>query len=265
MPDYTDQTGYRFYIANEPARIISLVPSQTELLHYLGLGHKVVGITRFCIHPKEWRQEKTIIGGTKNFKFEIIDALKPDLIIGNKEENYKEGIELLRRKYPVWLSDVNDLPSAFRMIEDVGLMCGTTKETFKLLNDISLERKKFHETKRLLKPKIAYFIWKRPYMVAASETFINSMIEEAGFENIFKNFKRYPEFEPEDLRQYKPDIVFLSSEPYQFRTKHIEEFRSIFPQAKISIVDGEMFSWYGPRIKDAYIYFSELWNKLLGD
>ena len=98
------------------------MPSQTELLFDLGLDQEVIGITKFCIHPKNWLQEKTTIGGTKNFWFDIIDELQPDLIIGNKEENYLEGVEPLSKKYPVWLSDVTSYESALACIQLIGVI-----------------------------------------------------------------------------------------------------------------------------------------------
>ena len=96
--NFTDQLNRNIFIPNPPKRIISLVPSQTELLVDLGLEDRIVGVTKFCVHPRDLREKKTIVGGTKNYRFEVIDSLQPDLIIGNKEENDKEGIEILASK-----------------------------------------------------------------------------------------------------------------------------------------------------------------------
>src|SRR5690606_36101517 len=104
--EYIDQLKRSISISHPPQRIISLVPSQTELLVDLGLEEKIVGVTKFCIHPKDLRKRKSIVGGTKNYRMEVIESLKPDLIIGNKEENDQSGIEDLMRKYPVWMSDI---------------------------------------------------------------------------------------------------------------------------------------------------------------
>ncbi|WP_342626401.1 helical backbone metal receptor [Belliella baltica] len=116
MPIYTDQLKRKVTIAESPKRIISLVPSQTELLVDLGLGDRIVGVTKFCVHPEGFKEKKQIIGGTKNFHFDKIDQLEPDLIIGNKEENYQEGIEKLAEKYPVWMSDIFDLSDAMEIL-----------------------------------------------------------------------------------------------------------------------------------------------------
>src|ERR1700741_3198050 len=106
---FIDQTGRKISIPQIPQRIISLVPSQTELLFDLGLDKEVVGITKFCVHPPEWFQTKTRVGGTKQLKIDLIKQLQPDLIIANKEENVKEQIEELEKHFPVWISDVNNL------------------------------------------------------------------------------------------------------------------------------------------------------------
>src|ERR1035438_9640363 len=109
MLKHTDQMGRRLELHSRPKRIISLVPSQTELLYDLGLRDEVVGITKFCIHPKAWMKTKTIVGGTKKLNIDKIIALNPDLIIGNKEENEKLQVEELMRNFPVWMSDISSL------------------------------------------------------------------------------------------------------------------------------------------------------------
>ena len=119
MNTFIDHLGKQISISFPPKRIISLVPSQTELLADLGLEDRIVGITKFCIHPEPWQKTKTIVGGTKKFRFDVIDSLKPDLIIGNKEENYQGGIEQLKSQYPVWMSDIVTLKDAFAMIREI--------------------------------------------------------------------------------------------------------------------------------------------------
>lgn len=260
MPHFTDQLQNAIFLAEKPKRIISLVPSQTELLFDLGLENEVVGITKFCIHPVGKVKSKTKIGGTKNFNFELIDALKPDLIIGNKEENYQEGIEKLAEKYPVWMSDIFTLEDSLDMIRKVGELTGTTE------NAIEIARKTAAAFAALPKPEnqipAAYFIWKNPYMAAGSNTFIDDMLQRCGFENVFANAERYPEINIEMLRKSNPEVILLSSEPYPFQEKHFREFQEICPNAKIRIVDGEMFSWYGSRLLKAPAYFQELLAKL---
>jgi len=252
----TDQLGRRVAVPFPPQRIVSLVPSQTELLFDLGLGNRVVGITKFCIHPPEARQTATIIGGTKNFDFDKITALQPDLIIGNKEENYQVGIEQLAAHYPVWLSDIRTLPQALDMMRRVGFITGAKNRSEQLATEIAGLFASLVVPQSLT--SAAYFIWRKPYMVAASGTFIDDMLGQAGFCNVFASLGRYPEITPEQLRTAAPERIFLSSEPYPFGGKHLAEFQEICPAAKIQIVDGELFSWYGSRLRLSPAYFRQL-------
>ncbi len=237
-----------------PQRIVSLVPSQTELLFDLGLGERVVGVTKFCIHPATARQSAIIIGGTKNFDFERIKALRPDLIIGNKEENYPTGIEQLAAHYPVWMSDIANLPDALRMIKQVALLVDAGEAGEKISNAIAFSFSELTTPKTLI--PAAYFIWRKPYMVAASGTFIDDMLCRAGFQNVFGYLNRYPEITAEQLREAAPERILLSSEPYPFQEKHLAEFQAICPDAKTQVVDGELFSWYGSRLQASAAYFA---------
>ncbi|MGE0636721.1 MAG: ABC transporter substrate-binding protein [Bacteroidia bacterium] len=247
--------------AGKSQRIISLVPSQTELLFDLGLDEEVVGITKFCIHPKEEVAQKEKVGGTKNLNIEKIRSLNPTLIIANKEENEKEQIEELEKLFPVWISDVTDLQSALEMIAAVGKMTGKEKEAEELSNNIS---KAFASYAPLRETKsTAYFIWQNPMMVAGNNTFINDMLKRCGFNNCFQNLDgHYPEISPAQLQQANPEIILLSSEPYPFQEKHVEAFQKICPAAKIILVDGELFSWYGSRLLQAPSYFQKLAESL---
>ena len=237
-------------------RIVSLVPSQTELLFALGLGEWVVGVTKFCVHPPEARQTAAVVGGTKNFHFDKIDALRPDLILGNKEENYREGIERLAAAYPLYLSDISTLPEALAMIREVGRLTGTAAPADTLAHRITAD---FAALSLPPAPiPAAYFIWRQPYMVAAADTFIDDMLRRAGFANVFGHLSRYPEITPEQLQAAAPRQILLSSEPYPFQEKHLAEFRGICPAATVRVVDGELFSWYGSRLLHSAAYFQRL-------
>ena len=259
----TDQMDRRVAVPLPARRIVSLVPSQTELLFDLGLGAKVVGVTKFCIHPAEARTRATVIGGTKQFDFEKIAALKPDLIIGNKEENYQAGIEQLATQYPVWLSDISRLPEALDMIRRVGFIAGAKDQAAALATEIeasftALATAATSEKAALPPTSVAYFIWRKPYMVAATGTFIDDMLHRAGFVNAFAGRARYPEISAAELAAAAPARIFLSSEPYPFAEKHLAEFQALCPAAKVEIVDGELFSWYGSRLRQSAAYFSQL-------
>jgi ABC-type Fe3+-hydroxamate transport system substrate-binding protein len=241
-----------------PQRIVSLVPSQTELLADLGLGPRVAGITKFCVRPPEWRRQKAVVGGTKQFRFEAIEALRPDLILGNKEENYEAGIRRLEAGFPVWMSDVYTLADALRMIREVGALTGTADRAEGLAGGIeeAFAAWKAHR-EELPRPRVLYLIWREPYMAAGTHTFVHSMLEEAGFENALET-PRYPALTPEEMRRLDPDWVLLSSEPYPFGERHLGELQGLLPRARIRLADGEAFSWYGSRLLQAPAYFGRL-------
>ena len=260
MPVFIDQTGQRITLDKTPKRIISLVPSQTELLLDLGLNEEVIGITKFCVHPKEWFQTKTRVGGTKQLKIDLIKELNPDLIIANKEENVKEQIEELQKHFPVWISDVNNLNDAYEMIEQIGLITNKGQAAKKLTAQTKENFSKLRTSpdKYRDKPRTAYLIWQKPYMTVGGDTFINAMMETAGFENIYKNKNRYPEITIEELNISNCELLLLSSEPFPFKEKHVEEIKAQGFKGQILLVDGEMFSWYGSRLLKAPEYFKNL-------
>lgn len=249
---FEDMLGNSLLLDTPPRRIISLVPSQTELLYTLGLDEQVVGITKFCVHPQKWFRNKERVGGTKTLHLDKIKALRPDLIIANKEENEKEQIEALAKKFPVWVSDIRTLEDALRMIRGVGDVTGKAKEAYSLAEDID---KRF---KRLGKKgkggRVAYFIWYRPWMAAGGDTFINDILSRMGFQNVLKDKNRYPEVNPADLLHAGVEKILLSSEPFPFGEKHIAELQSLLPDVAVQLVDGEMFSWYGSRLLQAADY-----------
>lgn len=259
MPSFTDQIGRTIVLHHIPRRIISLVPSQTELLFSLGLDEQVVGITKFCIHPASWFRNKPRIGGTKAIDSTRIDALQPDLIIANKEENDKLQVETLAGHYPVWVSDVKTLSDALTMIRSVGTLTGKEAEARDLANEIDT-RFQILSTPSKTSPA-AYLIWYKPWMAAGSDTFIHEMLGYCGFDNAFGDRDRYPQIDTSDLDELTsiPDLtILLSSEPYPFRQRHIDEIHKTLPNARILLVDGELFSWYGSRLLHAPGYFRQL-------
>ncbi len=254
---FVDQLGRSCHVPFQPKRIISLVPSQTELLFYFGLNEEVVGITKFCIHPSRWYREKVRIGGTKQVDFDKISALKPDLIIGNKEENTKEDIEKLEQNYPVWMSDINSYDDALWMIKNLGSILNRTEQAAELVSTIVTNFSSLPQQFR--NKKVVYLIWNDPLIAVGKNTYIDSILDKLGLENAVKT-SRYPLIEKE--KSLETDIVFLSSEPYPFKQEHIKQLSLQFPTAKIRLVDGEMFSWYGSRMKDAPTYFQEIITEL---
>lgn len=251
-----DQMNRRVEVPVQPLRIVSLVPSQTELLYALGLSEEVVGQTLFCIHPEQMHKHKPRVGGTKNVNIDKVRALNPDLIIANKEENDEQTIRKLSELFPVWISDIVGLDSAIDMILKVGALVGKGAAATELTRKIQagFQSVSVHQSKTCV-----YLIWRKPWMAAGHDTFIHEMLERLGLHNLAQSFhSRYPELTPEWLFEVQPQVLLLSSEPYPFKEKHLEELRQLCPDARILLVDGELFSWYGSRLQYSPAYFQDL-------
>ncbi|RYD52304.1 MAG: cobalamin-binding protein [Sphingobacteriales bacterium] len=254
----TDMLGRELQVPEQPLRIVSLVPSQTELLADLGLDAEVVGITKFCVHPESWFRTKARVGGTKDVKPERVAALHPDLILANKEENVQAQVDALSGIAPVWVSDIHTLADALTMIRQVGGLVGRKNPAQTLAQRIETGFATLQ--KSLVPERVAYAIWRDPWMWAGGDTFIHDLLERCGWENVFSGTPRYPEVSLEALALLQPDRVLLSSEPYPFREKHLTEIQAVVPNAIIQLVDGELFSWYGSRLQYSPAYFQQLLN-----
>lgn len=259
-----DQIGLTHQFEQTPQRIICLVPSITELLHDLELEENIVGITKFCVHPYHYKSTKKIVGGTKKVKAEEIRALKPDIIIANKEENTMEIVEELFGICPIWVTNIATMDDVFKMIEDFGIIFNKRTQAQKWNDKIAFAMKDFVSYMRDIKPqKAAYFIWKNPFMVAGGNTFINEMLRLNHFQNIYENNGRYPEIDLKMIRKEgDPDVVFLSSEPFPFTDEDAFEIGRFTHHAKTVFVDGEMFSWYGSRLVKSFDYFKQIQKRL---
>ncbi len=263
---YTDQMGRSILVAKQPLRIVCLVPSITELLFKLGLGDRVVGVTRFCAHPKTARKKATNIGGTKKLHLDRIDSLKPDLIIGSKEENTRKEIERLWNNYPVWMSDVESIAEGIEMIRELGAVCRVSALANEIADEIEEGFKSLQSALPKAKIRVAYLIWYNPIMVSGRANFITDVLHHAGWQNAFETgdysgSNRYPTVTMDDLKNAKPDAVMLSSEPFPFAEKHLQEFEQALNCPAI-LVDGELFSWYGSRMLKMPPYLYQLRTQL---
>jgi len=254
-----DMTGRQIVISKPVQRIVSLVPSQTELLYFLGLDDKIVGQTVFCIHPADKHKSSVKVGGTKKIRIDAIRKLKPDLIICNKEEMTPEIVNELSKDFPVWVSDIKNTEDAFKMIHSLGEILDVKERAENLTANI---RKSFAQSKIYKKLTCLYLIWRKPYMSVGRDTFISHMMEKGGFINILQDAERYPELDEEQIMALRPELVFLSSEPYPFSDKHISEIKAMLPYSKVMTVDGEMFSWYGIRLVNSQPYLNELQRRI---
>ncbi|MCK0130671.1 helical backbone metal receptor [Flavobacteriaceae bacterium F08102] len=257
MSQFKDQINRTFELKNPPSRIVSLVPSLTELLVDLDLKDQLVGITKFCVHPKDLIRSKTVIGGTKQVHFDKIRNLAPSFILANKEENTPQMIAELEKIAPVYVSDITTIDDMIACINDLGIICNRKKNAHVLIQKLTIALTRFSDfIQTKPRKKVVYYIWHTPWMVVGQNNYINTMLKLNKFENIIIE-DRYPELSMEALHREKPDLVLLSSEPYPFNETHRALFKPI-PTNKIILVDGEYFSWYGSRFLKALDYFKTL-------
>ncbi len=251
-----DQLNRKLYFESVPKRIVSLVPSQTELLVDLGLATQIVGVTKFCVHPETIKQTSKIVGGTKNVNFKKVAALKPDIIICNKEENSKDIVEACQGIAPTWVSDIFKIMDSQEMIKSFGAIFNKELQAETLVNSINeklIDFKNFIKDKEL--KSVAYLIWQNPFMVAGQQTFINELLMLNKFKNFAPKESRYPEVELNDLANV--DMVLLSTEPFPFKNEHVIKLKNALKK-EVRLVDGEYFSWYGSRLNKAFDYFKKL-------
>ena len=228
-----------------PSRIVSLVPSLTELICWLGRGEALVGRTRFCTEPAEVVERVPEIGGTKNPDIAAMEALAPDLVIANREENRREDVEALRaRGFRVIVTDPNTIEGALVMITELGEVLGASQRADALVADVQAAVAEDDGARtRVFVP-----IWLNPLMGLGSETYGSSLIEAAGGENVLAHRARYPELTMDEVAALAPCVILLPDEPYRFSKRHLPQFEAIAPA---HVVDGRRLWWYGPRMPHA--------------
>jgi len=230
----------------EPQRIVSLVPSLTELVWFLGRGDWLVGRTRFCTEPAGAIERVPAVGGTKNPKVERIVALAPDLVIANREENRKEDVEALRvAGLAVLLTNPNSVPEAVAMVRELGVLLGAETKAEDLARQTESA---MAEGVQGSKRRVFVAIWKEPLMGLGSGTYGNDLLERCGAVNVLGGRARYPEVSLEELEGLGTALVLLPDEPYPFKESDAETFANIAPA---KVVDGKLLWWYGPRMPAA--------------
>lgn len=240
-------------------RIISLVPSLTELLIDLGLDAQLAGRTRFCVHPKPQVESIPIMGGTKNPRLDKIRQAHPDLIIANKEENRAPDIRELMEDFEVEVTDIATIEDALITIHQLGQKLGVADQSKALIRDI---QKRLEERPEEPDLRTAYLIWKDPWMTVGRDTYIHDVLGHWNMPNVFSGQQRYPKFELDALKSYHPDLILLSSEPYPFEEKHLAQIEDACPAARVLLVEGEWFSWYGSHMKHAFGRLN-VWRKAI--
>lgn len=251
MRTIIDHVGRAIKVPDEPKRIISICPAITGTLFEIGLNVEVVGRTRFCIFPKKIVDQVAIVGGTKEINIDAIRALKPDLIIAEKEENTKEIVAQLEKEFPVFVFEIQSIEESKRMVLDLGKLVCRVREAENLVCKIEAV---FEDLPNLQGKKAAYMIWRKPQMVVGNHTYINAVLEAMNLVNPFTVFEgRYPVITPEALQDAKLDYLFLATEPFRFQAKHVKEFADKLPDVQVSLIDGEMF-WYGEKMIEGAAY-----------
>ena len=257
MLEITDDIGQELSFKQYPRRIISLVPSITATFYDLQAEHLLVGRTKFCVYPTPKVHSLPIVGGTKDVHLDEIQALQPDLIICNKEENTLDIFERLQQaNIPVFINDAKSLQDNSQLLYQLGEITNRVQHAKEIDQKIITG---LQSIKNIFpKGKALYLIWQNPYMSIGSDTFIHEMLNHIGFENYMSKHQRYPMIELEDIKKEEPDYLLLSTEPFPFQEKHVEFFKTHLNKTKISIVRGEYFSWYGSYLLGAEDYFKEL-------
>lgn len=236
-------------MATIPQRIISLVPSLTELVIDLGMQDQLVGRTRFCVHPKDEVEKIPIIGGTKNPRLDKIRDLNPDYIIANKEENRPEDIKSLTDDFHVNVTEISTIEDALIVLHELGKKFGKSEKAGQLITNIQQALEHRPQVSTL---NTAYLIWKDPWMTVGADTYIHDILDHWKLPNIFEDQERYPKISLDDLKRKNPDLILLSSEPYPFKEKHLSQIEEACPAARVLLVEGEWFSWYGSRMEHAF-------------
>ena len=259
MAARVDASGVAVELPRPPRRIVSLVPSTTEILCALGLGEALVGITVYCVEPRDVVRGKTRIGGEKNPDLEKIRTLEPDLVIANIEENVRDDIDRLRAwSIPVWVTYPRTVAEGIQLIGELGELTGSPARAAELLRDIE----PLHERVRMAtarRPPVTVFypIWRGPYMTINGDTYIHDMLKVCGARNIFaERPERYPTVTLDEVAARRPDVILLPDEPFRFRRTHLADFVKYTDvpavrDGRIHLVDGKPFSWHGPRIAEA--------------
>lgn len=226
----------------EPKRIVSLVPSLTEFLLELGFEKRVVGRTLYCERPVDLVESITVVGGTKKISVKKVLELKPDLVLAQKEENDRAQVEEIAQTIPCVVSEIDSVDSFISYVADFASLFDEP-QIQEFYSEIMNLRDQCQKSDRKYS-RCLYFIWKEPWMVAGKGTYIDSVMNLAGFENAVSD-SRYPVLSWEEIEELNPDLILLSSEPYSFDESHMQCFQSKFSQARIELVDGRLFSWYG--------------------
>jgi ABC-type Fe3+-hydroxamate transport system substrate-binding protein len=244
--------------------MVSLVPSITETLFALGAGDRVVGVTDYCVHPSEKVATRTRVGGTKNPKLDRVLGLCPDLVIANREENRRRDVERFEGAgVRVWVTYARSIEEALREMQDLGAALHAEEAARRIVLEVEEGRAEARARARAPRARVVALVWKRPYMSVNRDTFAHDMLVHSGGENPFADReRRYPRITEKDIEEARPDAILLPTEPYAFEERDRQELLGVPCPAtetgRVHIVEGELLSWYGPRMGRALRSFSKL-------
>lgn len=266
---FTDARGRALSLEATPERIVSLVPSTTETLFALGVGHRVVGRTRFCVHPVDQVADVPIVGGPKDPQIERVRALAPDLVLANAEENRAQDVAALETLTPVYVTFPRTVPQAITDLRTLGAISGQVERAEEIAAAIEEELARLRALAAQREPfRFAYLVWRQPYMTVNRDTYIHDLLAAGGGINVFADEpERYPHTSAQEIFGRKPDLIFLPSEPYPFDQEHRDELLGQCGdpdrwRGRILLVDGEMFSWHGARTREGLRYYRVLLQEL---
>ena len=253
-----DASGEAFVPEEPPRRIVSLIPSTTELLCDLGLADCLVGVTAYCVEPREVVRAKARIGGEKDPDLEKIRALGPDLVIANIEENVRAHIEALRGLgIRVWVTYPRTVAESLRMIRELGEVTGTAGRAEAIAATLEQELAAMRAAPGREPVRVFYAIWRNPYMTVGGDTYIADVLATCGAANAFADAPtRYPAVTLDEVAARRPEVILLPDEPFRFRRVHLKDFEPYLDvpavrEGRIHLVDGKPFSWHGRRLSDA--------------
>jgi len=257
-PARVDASGVALSLSGAPRRIVSLIPSTTELLCALGLAEALVGITVYCVEPRDVVRGKTRVGGEKDPDLAVIRSLAPDLVIANVEENRREDVDELRAAgIPVWVTYPRTVAEGLAMIRDLGEVTGARDRARALLDTLEPLYAQARAGAAARPPVgVFYPIWREPWMTVGADTYVHDLLVTCGGTNVFADRVRYPTITLDEMAARGPEVIFLPDEPFRFRRAHLRDFQA-YPavpavrDGRIHLVDGKPFSWHGPRLADA--------------
>ncbi len=252
-------------LSPEVRRIVSLVPSLTESLFALGLGDRVVGVTDYCVHPEEALRALPRVGGTKNPDLEAIRALRPDLVLANREENTERAVRRLRRSgVRVYVTDVRSVGDALRTLEALCALGAPPQAREGVLGPLRRAVGRAAAARGGRPPRFFCPIWRDPWMAVGADTYASDLLTLAGGRNAFaaRRDRRYPKLTLDEVVEAAPEVVLLPDEPYAFGDADVAELAALdVPAARdgrIHRVDGQLLTWYGPRLAAALESFRSL-------